>query len=695
MSVRLKTHFIPIWKEAPFLRFLIPFIGGILCQWYLQWPGILLVIMSCITMSAFLFFYISRYKTTYRLGSVINILLFIVGCWLVILKDARNWQDHIAKHYYDNETVVATLEEPLAAKTKTYKAIASVQLIDSAGNTKRVSGNIILYLLKDSAQPILDYGSRIIFKQALIPIKNAGNPGGFDYQRYAAFNNTYYQVFLKKQDYVITSQKTYNRFRQLLFTTRNFVINAFKKNIPGAKESGMAEALLVGYKEDLDKSLVEQYANTGVVHIIAISGMHLGLIYGLLYIFLRPLRNKKYGKIINAVLIISALWFFSLLTGAAPSITRSAIMFTILVAGSSFAKKSGIYNALALSAFLLLLVNPFNLWDVGFQLSYAALFSIAVLGKPITNAIHLNNAILKQVWQLIAITLAAQVFTLPLVLFHFHQFPISFLLANIVAVPLSSIILYCLLALLALSWMPVVPTILGWCTFYLIKGMNGYIAFVDSLPFSKIEAVSFTIPQSLILVLSISVFTLWLFQRTPTALISALVLTLSLLILRKIQFYETSNQHKLIVYNVSKQSAIDIINGRHYRFIGDTALQQKGFAQNFNLLPSRILYQASFYENVVVNDMTFARLNIGKYSVLIMDKPVDLRRSKTIMTDYLLVNKNCKAKPYDLLAHVQCKNVILDASNSRRSIMQWKNAADSLHLRLHSVQEQGAFIIDF
>jgi competence protein ComEC len=167
------------------------------------------------------------------------------------------------------------------------------------------------------------------------------------------------------------------------------VISTLKKYIPGDKESGLAEALLIGYKDDLDKNLVQSYSNTGVVHIIAISGLHLGIIYWLLLAVTKPLKQNKKLVWLRLLLTISALWAFTLLAGAQPSVLRSAIMFTIIAIGQLAARKGSIYNTMALSAFVLLCINPFWLWDVGFQLSYTAVLSIVVFFRPVYNWFYL------------------------------------------------------------------------------------------------------------------------------------------------------------------------------------------------------------------------------------------------------------------------------------------------------------------
>lgn len=693
MSNFLRTRFIPIWKQAPFLRLLPPFIAGIITRYYLPLSTNMLTGISAAAALLFLIIHYSSLQKTKKWALANHLLLFIAGCWLVTLHTLPH--NSISRHYHEGQMVKAILQEPPLAKAKSIKAEASVQLIDSNHQLLSVNGNIIVYLQKDSTQTALDYGSEIIFRKPLQPIRNAGNPGGFNYQRYAAFHGLFYQVYLKKNEYIISKQQEKNSVQKALFTTRNFVLQTFKQRIATARESAVAEALLVGYRNDLDKDLVEQYANTGVVHIIAISGMHLGMIYLLMMLLLQPLKRLRRGLVLQAMVIIAALWFFTFLTGAAPSITRSALMFSVIAVGNCFGKRSSIYNSLAISAFLLLLIQPFHLWDVGFQLSYAAVLSIAVFGNTITNWIFISNKYLKPLWQLVAITLAAQILTLPLVLYHFHQFPLLFLAANLVAVPLSTFILYALLVLLCFSWWPWFAEILGRALGYTIKWMNDYIGWIDSIPSSRLGNIYYTLPQALVLTLLIAALAWWLLRRSSAGLAAASLCLLSLLLLRARQFYQTSRQQKIIVYNVPQQQAIDIISGRHYQFIGDSILAQKGFLQNFHLQPSRILHQAVWAGNLPLSSGHFTRLQLGKQSLLLIDKPLLLKDSDTCYADYVVISHAIKMPPQKLLQKIRCRNIVLDGSNSPWRIQQWKIAADSLHLHLHSVAEQGAFVLDF
>ncbi len=208
------------------------------------------------------------------------------------------------------DLIIATIKEPLVEKTKSFKADAYIEQLVHNDTAIGGEGKLLLYFSKDSVTPDLAYGDKILISKKLIAIKNSGNPGAFNYQRYAAFQQTFHNVFLKTNDWVKLEGKNTNAFQQFLFTSRQTILTSLQKNITSGKdELGIAEALLIGYTNDLDKDLVQAYSNTGVVHIIAISGMHLGLIYAMLvWLFARiPLIKKS--KATQAILILTCLWF--------------------------------------------------------------------------------------------------------------------------------------------------------------------------------------------------------------------------------------------------------------------------------------------------------------------------------------------------------------------------------------------------
>ena len=446
-----------LWNEAPALRLLLPLAAGIVLQWYLQINISLLLLVAglCIvTLVTFPFFSITKqFAFKSFQGIMLNILMLVAGILLVYLNDVRNSKSWFGKDYQPEDLVVATLQEPTVEKPNSYKALATVNAVGNDNTWKGTKGKVILYFQKKDAFKNLRYGQQVLIRKALQPIKNSGNPGGFNYERYSLFQGITHQAYLTDKEIALLPQKDQKDFKTFLFWLRAGVINILRTYINGTQERGLAEALLIGYKDDLDKTLLQAYANTGVVHVIAISGLHLGLIYGILLLLTKPLRGKKWAWL-RALLIVAALWIFTLLAGAQASVVRSAVMFTTLALGAVLNRNASIYNTLALSALLLLLYNPFWLWDVGFQLSYAAVLSIIIFFKPIYNWFYFQNKMIDAVWKLMAVTLAAQLLTTPFSLYYFHQFPLLFFITNLVAVPLSSAILIGEILLCGLAFIP-------------------------------------------------------------------------------------------------------------------------------------------------------------------------------------------------------------------------------------------------
>ncbi|MEO7309443.1 MAG: ComEC/Rec2 family competence protein [Chitinophagaceae bacterium] len=679
------------------LRILPALMLGIVLQWYLDIPpGYLLLTGTFFVMVAFVFSVFSTTRTAVAFGICLQLLFMSLGSLVVWQNDTRSHSSSITKKYSDSAILVATLQEPLVEKAKSYKAEATVQIF-ATNNLQPVKGNIIVYLQKDSngITPGLGYGNQLVFKKPLQLIQNAGNPGGFDYQRYCAFHNVYYQVFLKDGDYEMTAARQVTPFRQMLFDLQKWVLSAFKKFVPGSKESGVAEALLIGYRNDLDADLVQSYSNTGVVHIIAISGMHLGLIYGLLVLLFRPLGKSKKVLLIRAGCILSLLWVFSILTGAAPSIIRSAIMFTFLVLGETQKRKASIYNNLATSALLILLFDPFALWDVGFQLSYAAVLSIAIFATPISKLWHHNNKWIRNFWQLNAVTLAAQILTYPIVAFHFHQFPNLFLFTNIVAVPLSSLILYGLLFLLAVSWIPSVATWVGMLVKWSIWAMNSFIELVSKIPFSLTDGIYFTITQAVILMLSITAASWWLLRRSPKAFVITMICLACFFNLRIVQFLQDEGQRKIIVYNVPQHAAIDVIKGESYQFVGDSMLEREGFLKNFHLKPSRVFHQVEMAGHLPGVDVASNVILAGAKKVILLHGAVEPADSGIVHTDMLIITGSPKLKLADLILAIDPAIIVADGTNSRYKISQWQKEAETLHLRFHAVAGQGAYTLSW
>ncbi len=683
-----------LWYKAPFLRLTIPLIAGILIQWYGQFSIHLMIGAFCVLLIfviAYQFLPLSKkFIFSFLGGAFITLLIIVLGAILTWLKDIRHTQNWIGNKHLSYDYLVFKLQEPLVEKPNSYKAVASIENSFHNKTNVSVKGNVIVYFKKDSSVNNLQYGSIILIKKLLQPIKNSGNPGSFDYKRYSLFQEITHQVYLTPIDFVTLPGKDTKAYKSFIFKSRRWTISVLRKYINGEEEQGLAEALLIGYKDDLDKNLVQSYSNTGVVHVIAISGLHLGIIYWLLLFITKSLKQKQV-RWLRFIIIIAVLWGFSLLAGAQPSVLRSAVMFTAIALSTVLDKRTSIYNTLCMSAFLLLCYNPFWLWDVGFQLSYAAVLSIIIFFKPIHSWLYFPNKIVDFFWKLIAVSLAAQILTLPISLFHFHQFPVLFLLANLLAVPLSSLILIGEILLCVLQFIPPVANILGLLLQGLIQFMNYYIVQLDNVSFAVWDGLSISAFQAIILTALIAATSYWLLEKKKGAVWFSIFCLLLFATLRTISFTNADEQKKIIIYNVPKYAAMDIIDGRKYKFIGDDDLEQNDLLRNFHIRPSRILHRIQPKAGV----SNLKSFQFYRRQVLVMDTSMNFTSSSSKQTiDLLVLSKNPKIYIKDLLQAFNLKQIVVDGSVPSWKAKLWQKDCDSLHIPCYDVSEKGAFVMN-
>ena len=695
LPFRMPLPTIYFWNKAPFVRLLVALMAGIALQWHFQFSFSFLLGLAtmCFLLSALHFFIPVniKYRLTDFNGLLINFLIALVGGILIWVNDIRHNNKWIGNVYTEGCYFIATIKEPLIEKTNSFKAVARIDKFYLKNTVNKTEGNIILYFKKDAWVKRLKYGSQIIFSKPLQEIKNSGNPGAFDYKSYSLFQGITHQLNLSPNEFEILPTENKNWFQQYIFDCRSWVISTLQKFIHGEKEQGLAEALLIGYKDHLDKNLVQSYTNTGVVHIIAISGMHLALIYGLLMFLTRPLRSKNY-RWIRILVILSALWLFTLLAGAQASVVRSAVMFTCIAFGEALSKKTSIYNTLALSAFLLLVCNPFWLWDVGFQLSYAAVLSIVGFYRPIYSWFYFPNKLPDFLWKTMAISIAAQILTTPISLYHFHQFPVLFLLTNIVAVPLSSLILFAEISLCTISAFTAMTKIIAKLTSLLIYWMNSYIEIIERLSFSLWSGFSITALQAILLLIAASTICLWLTDKKKWMLTCSLISLMMFVVIRSISFSQAYEQKKLIVYNVPKYSAIDLVYGRRFNFIGDSTILCDDFLRNFHIQPSRILHRIQQNQSLPICcknfefcDKTIAIIDTSKYFL-----PTDKKQP----IDILILSKNPRLYISNLLKTFSISKIVIDGSVPPWKARLWKQDCDSLHIPCFDVSEKGAFVVN-
>jgi competence protein ComEC len=695
-----KSYKIFIWKKAPFLRLLVPVIAGIIAGYYLK-PDITIIIITALALIfAFLVFntlpLLYRFKLQAINGIIITAFILNAGLFLTWNKDIRNHSDWYGRKYDSTSYIIITISEPLVEKNKSYKALATIDAIINKDSVYRARGKLLLYFSKDSAVNNITYGDRIIIKKELQEIKNSGNPAAFNYKRYCAFQQIFHQCYLKKGDWILLKGKKVSTYNKIIFETRDYIIHVIDKYITGNDESSIAKALLIGYKVDLDKDLVQAYSNAGLVHLIVIAGLHLGLIYALLLWVTAKIPFVKKSKTFRLLLILCCLWFFAILTGASPPVMRAVVMFSFIAFGKTLKRNTSIFNSLTASAFFLLCYDPFSLWDAGFQLSYFAVTGIVISQRYIYNWFYFRNKIINEAWKIASVSLSAQVFTLPACLYYFHQMPLLFVFSNIIAIPLAMITLYGCVILVCISFIHFTAFYLGKMLTASIWLLNHTVLFINSLPFSLWSGFSLSVAEIILLYLIIIFFLFWLIKKNIFAFKLAICGTLIFMTIIALNKWNFLNQKKLIVYDVPSHKAIDFIDGTRYHFVGDSDLNADGLLQSFHLKPARIFY--TLHAKSESNFPLFQKNNFFQFydkKIITIDSSVSYTAlHNKINVDYIIISKNPRLFIPKLAAVFNCGLYIFDDSNPMWKIDKWKKDCEELHLRFHSVPEQGAFVTD-
>ena len=674
---------------------------GIVTQWYFPIPIFwLLVLLSVCLLNFFCFYILSiplRYKFRYVQSVMLLCIIMIIGMMLTWNKNLHHHENWYGHFYKKEQAILVRIDEPLTEKEKTYKTIISVKKLVLNDSNISTYGNILVYFKKGKKSSNLKYGDIIWIKKPLQNIVNSGNPGSFNNQQYQSFQQIYHQVYLTEKDYIKTDKNEANKLKKTVFQLRDFTLKVLKQNLSNKNGIlGIAEALLIGYKNDLDSNLTQAYSKAGVVHIIAISGLHLGLIYGMLLWILNRIPLVHKNEWIKALLLLSCLWMFSLMTGASASVLRSAVMFTCIIIGNVMNRKASIYNSLAASAFLLLCYNPYLLWDVGFQLSYLAIIGIVWLQKPIQNLFSPKNIILLKIWEMSSITIAAQIITFPICIYYFHQFPNLFLLSNLIAVPLSTIILFAEIFLVIFYKFSFLAKLISIFISNAIEFLNESIIQINKIPFSIWDNI-YANAWSTIFLYGFVVFGLcWILQHHKHFF--KLSLFCSLLFFGNHAYAEINalQQHHLIIYNNTNHLSIDYIHKNKYQFLGEEAINHNEKTLSFLLNPSRISYRANqlLGENKPLNFYKHV-YDLQNKKLMIMDSAVYFKPIEhKINIDVLVISKNIRINIKELLSTIEPKLIVFDASNSLWKITKWKKECEALNLRCFSIKDQGALVMN-
>jgi competence protein ComEC len=601
--------------------------------------------------------------------------------------------DHIMAIDGSIDFFTATVAEPSIEKENSWKTVVLVDAVKCAGNWKRAHARIMLYLAKRDFPSPFQYGDVLLVKGAPQPVPGPSNPEEFDYRRFLSFKNIYHQKFVRKDDAQKIAFLSPSWIEYYALHTRQWADATIRENVSGEREEGLASALVLGVTEGLDEELLSVYKSTGTLHVLAVSGLHVGIVYGLVLLLLRPLNTWKGGVWIISAISILVLWAYAFVTGLSPSVLRAVTMFSFIALAKPGGHRTNIYNTMAASAFILLWHDPFLVMSVGFQLSYLAVLGIVYMQPGLYNLLNPSNRLLDEIWKVSSVSIAAQIATFSIGLLYFHQFPNYFLLSNLIAIPGSFIVLVLGLATLATSFISPIATALGFLLEWVIKAMNAMMFILQDLPFSLIENVYITPLQCwLLFMLIVGVL---LIIRSKSFIWVKIVFALGCLFVGA-QWYHYIQQvsiRKLTVYNIRGHTAIDFFENGQAFFLADSLLMDQPQKTDFHIVGNRIksgVTTVHKYENYV-HDEGGTSLMVWNNKSILRIHQASFNLPRRLQVDYVIISNNAVRNLSDLLEQITAQKVILDSSNSTYYATKLIQESEIRAGQVYSVVHDGAF----
>jgi competence protein ComEC len=695
-------------NQAPLLRLIFPFIAGIISAVYLQvysvfLPLILIFLFIVISIIVFSGWTGKEYKKRWIFGASLNIFLFFSGYQLTLLKTEKLNPAHFSNFTTSGFAYVKVLR-PYLEKEKTLKVPVEVISVLINGKRQDVQGKLMLYIAKDSTSMKIKYGDGLFINADYKEVLSPQNPAEFDYKKYLAFHNIYQQAYVAAGNWKFSGNNEGNFLLANSIKLRDKLLDVFERNHVRGDEFAVGSALLLGYEDKLDADIISAYSGTGALHVLSVSGMHVAIVYMVFFYLLSFLDKIKRGNIIKAACLLLFVWFYAALTGLSPSVLRAAAMLSFVIVGQAFKFQSNIYNTLAASAFLLLIINPYLIMEVGFQLSYLAVFGIVFIHPLIYEKLELDNWLLEKIWAITSISIAAQLATFPLGLHYFHQFPNYFLFSNLVVIPLSGIIIYLGIFLLAVANFTGLALFAGQCFSILIAWLNSSVRFIEQLPNALLEGISISVLETWLIYSVMAFFFAFILIKKQKFLILSLSLFCCMLLLQAFEKIEQAKQEKFIVYNIPGVSAYDFIKGKRNLLLADSAFLNNSSSMLFHV-------KHNWWENGIHKNEIHALCNKinsagddflcnlpflqkGNVKVALINKNSDLpdiRRNK-IQIDYVILANNTTEKISRIAAAFNFKKLIFDSSNSAWKIKKWKDECLRSGVDFYSVSQQGAFV---
>ncbi|WP_162126481.1 ComEC/Rec2 family competence protein [Flavobacterium phycosphaerae] len=590
----------------------------------------------------------------------------------------QNHYTHQITNYEKPHQLDVLVNEKLKSTFKNHRFICFVKALD--GRTS--IGKVILNVSKKDTFTNLKIGSNIKVTGMILKNRKSFNLGLFDYSSYLENQGIYAQVYTKSNQIQIGKYESglwadFSNFRETIIT--NLSHSAISK-----EELYVLNALILGQQQDISSEVLKDYQYAGAVHVLSVSGLHVGFILLFITFLLKPIRNSRKGSLLKLGIIILSLWSFAILAGLSPSIVRSVTMFSFVAIGMHLRRTVNIYHTLLVSMLLILLFKPSFLFDVGFQLSYLALFFILWLQPVLSQLWQPKNKIIRYFWSIITVSFAAQIGAMPLSIYYFHQFPGLFFVTNLLILPLLGVIMAVGVFAILIATFHTVPFWIAKPLEFMIVLLNAIIHWVASFEDFVIRNISFSKEMLWCSYLVIILVIIWIkiptFKRLVLAF-GSIVLLQSCFIFQKKQ---TLSKSEFIVFNSKKNT---ILAER----IGNSAciLSNDSILNNLDNDQTVQSYLVANFCKIRDQKLLSNVMYFKQQKILIIDSSCVYQ--KNMSPDIILLIQSPKLNLQRVLKTYHPKQIVVDGSNFKSYAKLWEVTCREAKIPFHYTNEKGFY----
>ncbi len=686
------------WQPFPFLRYVMALMVGLGLGIAFPAPLLTMGLAGLATLALALTNRTGTGTPAWVRGGLVAGALVALGASVAAWRDPRREITHLV-HSTDTLThYVGTLAEVRPHPGST-NAVLHLERVRTADGWRVATGRVLLRLPPPDSARTLRYGTRLLVEGQPKRPTPPRNPSEFDYRQYLAHQHIYHRH--RPAAFRVVGYAPASWVQVWAEDIRRYSIETFRTYVRDQAAFGIASALVLGARDELDPTTRQDYTVAGATHILAVSGLHVGILY---FIVAALLGRHPRRRGLRLVVLLVVLWGYALVTGLSPSVLRATTMFSVVAIAQALHRPTQIYNTLALSAFLLLLINPNLLFSVGFQLSYAAVLGIVYLQPRLASRWQPRHRVVRWAWELTCVSVAAQLATTPLSLHYFYAFPVYFWLSNLVAIPGAFLVLTGGLLLLVVGLWPVpeVMAVLGPLYTGLVKLLNGAMYTVAHLPGATTgRSFYLAAPEALTLYAGLAAVLICIHYRRRTWLAVATVLFVGWGAHRAYAYWQSGQAARLVVYSLPYHAPVGVQAGHQLHLLTDTALAAQPEHAQFAVGNSLVHWALTLYWHGddqrppwVWAPWPDCQAFVWRgQRIVLLDGPLPAQPpSAPLAAQLLVVRDGSPATVERANQFFRPDRVVLTTALSRKQASRWQAQAQAYQWPYYDVNTQGAFV---